>query len=464
MLIGEVLSFDLVPDFILYSPTMIYKLHLVSYFDEYFLGITKPQQIFWIANRDDPLDLTKRPRLIIDEYGNNTIVYHLDPAITIPIYSFSTSNAQQIIRASLILKDNGFLQLVQKNETGPDTVLWDSFDHPNNVIPRGIRLGLDRVTGKKRNITSWASPGSPASGSFTLGMDVDNNTMQLVIWWQGSVYWKSWPMTQWHNRTTEAEGFRSHYYSRYSDLLFLNETNGREINVIFAGTLSGDNNNDNNTNFIGLNPRGELYGAVSVSCNGENPEHFAGCNPPKPPSCRHPHAYVSFVNNRTARMSEEGFRIENTQTLTVFWFFPLINQMLDLVEKRLRQAKLLHEIGDTAIPFTINGKRKSNESDKTGQEIHKFSFESIATATCNFLSTNKLGEGDFGPVYKDQAEDRPNMSEVVFFLSNDTILLVEPKQPVFFTTAAEKKTSLANNIKGQNCSIYDAIVSDIDGR
>ena len=65
-----------------------------------------------------------------------------------------------------------------------------------------------------------------------------------------------------------------------------------------------------------------------------------------------------------------------------------------------QKKKLLHEIGATAIPFNASGERKFSESDKTGHEIHIFDFESIVFASDNFLSTNKLGEGGFGPVYK----------------------------------------------------------------
>ncbi|KAI9071629.1 hypothetical protein K1719_046406 [Acacia pycnantha] len=69
-------------------------------------------------------------------------------------------------------------------------------------------------------------------------------------------------------------------------------------------------------------------------------------------------------------------------------------------QKRLKQKKLLHEIGDIVIPFNASGEMKFSESDKTGHEIHIFDFESIVFASDNFSSTNKLGEGGFGPVYK----------------------------------------------------------------
>lgn len=40
-----------------------------------------------------------------------------------------------------------------------------------------------------------------------------------------------------------------------------------------------------------------------------------------------------------------------------------------------------------------------NDGSK-GRDLKFFSFTCIATATRNFSSENKLGEGGFGPVYK----------------------------------------------------------------
>ncbi|MED6174484.1 hypothetical protein PIB30_069435 [Stylosanthes scabra] len=70
------------------------------------------------------------------------------------------------------------------------------------------------------------------------------------------------------------------------------------------------------------------------------------------------------------------------------------------VDTRNRQKKLIHDIGGTAMLSRMNyiAKKFRTESN-TSDEIEIFSFESMVAATNNFSSSNKLGEGGFGPVY-----------------------------------------------------------------
>ncbi|KAM3699799.1 hypothetical protein ACJW31_05G053100 [Castanea mollissima] len=53
-----------------------------------------------------------------------------------------------------------------------------------------MKIGINTKTGHRWSLTSWSSVEDPASGSFKLGMD-PNNTNQLIIWWQGEIYWVS---------------------------------------------------------------------------------------------------------------------------------------------------------------------------------------------------------------------------------------------------------------------------------
>lgn len=52
--------------------------------------------------------------------------------------------------------------------------------------------------------------------------------------------------------------------------------------------------------------------------------------------------------------------------------------------------------------YELGKGRKHQKDGNINNELQLFSFDTIATATNCFSSTNKLGEGGFGSVYKVQ--------------------------------------------------------------
>lgn len=59
-------------------------------------------------------------------------------------------------------------------------------------------------------------------------------------------------------------------------------------------------------------------------------------------------------------------------------------------------------ISDQAARSLFNLKGEStNETEREDLELPLFDFKIIANATGNFSPKNKLGEGGFGPVYKE---------------------------------------------------------------
>lgn len=77
-------------------------------------------------------------------------------------------------------------------------VLWQSFDHPTNVLLPGMKIGFNLKTKKEVAFTSWISDQVPASGAFRLGLD-PSGANQLLVWRHGEIYWSSGILT-----TTEA--------------------------------------------------------------------------------------------------------------------------------------------------------------------------------------------------------------------------------------------------------------------
>ncbi|CAK9185671.1 unnamed protein product, partial [Ilex paraguariensis] len=80
----------------------------------------------------------------------------------------------------------------------------------------------------------------------------------------------------------------------------------------------------------------------------------------------------------------------------------LVQRKLKLIGKRKRSQKMiLSELRGNPTQDTKYSKANNYKTDeRMSQELHFFSFESIAAATDSFSITNKLGEGGFGPVYK----------------------------------------------------------------
>ncbi|XP_054782840.1 G-type lectin S-receptor-like serine/threonine-protein kinase CES101 [Prosopis cineraria] len=75
----------------------------------------------------------------------------------------------------------------------------------------------------------------------------------------------------------------------------------------------------------------------------------------------------------------------------------------------IKQRKILHDIGGSAMIYMAQGKAKRSQKHRrastNNNEVEIFSFESIVVATNNFSFSNKIGEGGFGLVYKGTLTD-----------------------------------------------------------
>ncbi|KAM0005838.1 putative protein kinase RLK-Pelle-DLSV family [Helianthus debilis subsp. tardiflorus] len=87
------------------------------------------------------------------------------------------------------LEDTGNFRLINEIDK---RVLWQSFDHPTNVLLPGMKLGFNKTTGQNWTLTSWLSKEFPRSGAFTLSVEVDEEGYHsLMIRRQGQPYWAS---------------------------------------------------------------------------------------------------------------------------------------------------------------------------------------------------------------------------------------------------------------------------------
>lgn len=69
-------------------------------------------------------------------------------------------------------------------------------------------------------------------------------------------------------------------------------------------------------------------------------------------------------------------------------------------KKKKAKERLLFELESNTTSTPYSSISYYTKDEKMSDELHSFSFETIAAATNNFHSRDKLGEGGFGPVYK----------------------------------------------------------------
>ncbi|KAM3701684.1 hypothetical protein ACJW31_05G193000 [Castanea mollissima] len=172
------------------------------YLGIWFVKVAK-QTIVWVANRNDPI-IDSSGVLSINPYGN--LVLHdsskrLLWTTNVSLQGTTSSVAQ--------LQDSGNLVLIQGNN---EKVIWQSFDHPTDTLLPGMRLGLNRITGLDRFLTSWESQDDPGTGDYLYKMN-PTGSPQVVLYKGSTLYWRSGPWP-WHTSSAAAaasSGFK--YYS-----------------------------------------------------------------------------------------------------------------------------------------------------------------------------------------------------------------------------------------------------------
>ncbi|PON62127.1 Serine/threonine protein kinase [Trema orientale] len=258
------------------SPNKFFRLlfFVPVYSSHHYLGIQSmysfETKIVWVANRENPLkdtsgylNITKEGILMINDSNGTSIIINSEKPVT-------SSNT------SVTLLDSGNLVL-----RAGQRVLWQSFDHPSDTILQGMKFGLFDLKRKQpRNLflTSWLSPGVPASGAFTLGVD-PNNTKELVVWRRGLPYWRS---GSWNGQNFS---YFPHYYGNFKFSYISNENES-----YFTYTLTKDNFSwieMNSTGTISIFLLGFEFSELGpvLLCDGKSEYISEGCVKQKPSKC-----------------------------------------------------------------------------------------------------------------------------------------------------------------------------------
>ncbi|KAK4857811.1 hypothetical protein QYF36_006635 [Acer negundo] len=118
-----------------------------------------------------------------------------------------------------------------------------------------------------------------------------------------------------------------------------------------------------------------------------------------------------------------------TAALLGFWYYSSSCRKKEQKGEGITEEILLPNFRGSEHPEFDAGIHATDE-EHTG-EMLCFSLATIQAATNNFSNANKLGEGGFGPVYKDDPADRPTMSLVVLMLGSQAINLPQPSTPPY---------------------------------
>ncbi|KAI3692201.1 hypothetical protein L6452_32012 [Arctium lappa] len=414
----------------------------------------------WVANPSKPIISSSGILMIDPDIGKLIISTRGTTLVNI---SDNQSGRGPTLTAAL--EDTGKFQL--KNETD-NQILWQSFDHPTNVLLPDMKLGSNLRMGKNWKLTSWLSDDIPDSGAFTLSWELEGENSQGAF---GQPYWTSGDLinqTKTRDRTYEFLGLNSQNNMYQYNLSYVYNNEERDFSfhgingvqpmwVLRPGgdILEGENNRIWTPAFC--------YGYDSG--NGYYPHlgthhcwHFS--------TYRVLRSIVVYIKKKRLRREEE--------------------------ERQKRDDEYFLELMASEI-FKDETNLESN--GRKGSELMVFSFASIVAATDDFASENKLGEGGFGPVFKawelcrqgdaleledptltdacvvgqffrtiyvaflcvqENAVDRPVMSDVIFMLINDTMLLPTLKRPAFFIGR--------DALKSENYSMNKMTITEMEVR
>ncbi|GKB99373.1 G-type lectin S-receptor-like serine/threonine-protein kinase [Tanacetum coccineum] len=387
----------------------------------------------WVANPSIPI-ISSSSVLMINPNTSKLIISF--GGTTLVNISDNQSGRDSNLIASL--EDTGNFQL--RNETD-NSIIWQSFDHPTNVLLPGMKLGADLRTGQTWNLTSWFTDDRPDSGAFTLSWEPNGESSQrLTIRRRGNPYWTSGDYL--NNQTFEYMIGLNNPFSRYwYNLSYVYNNDERYFSYrAFNGVMP----------MWTSTPDGRILDVDSSFvwspefCYGY--ETDTGCvESSNLPRCRSDEDMFRLLNGDFAPMTDNsfdsnaslilsdcmvrcwndcgclGYRSSSNGTGCVTWTgtkfinnftindqgvalskYVLISPTTSKEERQNRDDEYFLEL---MASDSFEGASNIERNGRKGSDLMVFSFATIVAATNDFASENKLGEGGFGPVYKGKLSD-----------------------------------------------------------
>jgi hypothetical protein len=144
------------------------------------------QDIVWVANRENPLSDASSSRLELSEDGN--LVLLQGSSNNIPVWSTNLTLSRSNSTEAVLGDDGNF---VLRDSSNKNTIFWESFDHPTDTWLPGAKLGIDKITGKTKQIISWKNSEDPAPGMFSFGLAQDGSDQFILAWNRSQIYARS---------------------------------------------------------------------------------------------------------------------------------------------------------------------------------------------------------------------------------------------------------------------------------
>ncbi|KAF8396339.1 hypothetical protein HHK36_017955 [Tetracentron sinense] len=503
------------------------------------------QTVVWVANRENPIK-DSSTLLMINAYGNLVIVNKNQSNLL-----WSTNLTLSTNDSIAKLSNSGNLVLLEKNTK---TVLWQSFDYPTHIYLPGMKLGVNRKTGQNWLLTSWKSANDPARGNYSCVLD-PRGSPQFFLYRGSARYSRSGPWTG-HGWSSIPAMILSYMFN-YS---FVNDQDGAYVTYsLFNGSIfsklvldeSGsvqrrtwvDGNRrwnllwsapaDRCDDYALCGPYGYCSGALECEClPGFEPKSdgSVGCVRKRGSRCGKGEGFLKLVRMKLPDISmsrvDESLSPQDCQkqcltncsctayttsadiggsSRCVAWY----GELMDIRDSRDEEQYLYLRVDAIELVAIEHGHEMlfedypgTNELEqiRPSVELPFFDLSILVAATDNFSSTNMLGKGGFGPVYKawdlwneeraldlvddsivnscpahevlrcihvgflcvqEIAKDRPTMPAIVFMLDNETTL-PPPKQPAYlFRTRNGAGLSATQTRK---CSVNEVTMTMVEPR
>ncbi|KAK8498329.1 hypothetical protein V6N12_024992 [Hibiscus sabdariffa] len=360
------------------------------------------QTVVWVANRDNPIK-DNSGNLRIDGRGNLAL-FHGNQ--TVPVWSSNTSITGTSNTIAQIL-DSGNLVLLQ-NDTRR-SVLWQSFDYPTNTLLPFMKLGLSFRTGLNRVITSWKSPDDPGVGNCSYRIN-PSGFPQLYLYKGSAPLWRtgSWTGRRWSGVPEMTSNYIFNisfvntvdevsitYGVRNSSFITRMVTNETGIQQRFTWNREAQH-------WIGFCAYAETDGGIGcLTWHGDLVDTRTYTDAGQD-------LYIRVDANDLARdTKKDPFHNKGVLAITIVSavvLFLILLALLHCLVTRLRRAERRKK--RNAFSFTSSslfedslGEKEIDESRRNG-DLPFFDLSTIAAATNNFSTDNKLGQGGFGTVYK----------------------------------------------------------------